>query len=61
MSGKPRRRVTVESTKPLEEGSDTKRKPSVFERLGPGAPPRNYDQQQSGSGEVSGFTYRAQH
>ena len=34
MSNKSRRRVTV-------EGSDgEKRKPSVFERLGPGAPPR---------------------
>ena len=37
MSGKSRRRVTVES-KTLD-GSD-KRKMSVFERLGPGAPSR---------------------
>ena len=39
MSSKSRRRVTVESSKPLNESSD-KRKPSVFERLGPGAPSR---------------------
>ncbi len=40
---KPRRRVTVDTGKPVSEESE-KRKPSVFERLGPGGGQRKYEE-----------------
>ncbi|KAI0239174.1 hypothetical protein LSAT2_010076 [Lamellibrachia satsuma] len=44
-SSKSRRKVTVESTtKSSSESSAEKRKPSVFARLGPGAPRRSYEE-----------------
>ena len=42
---KPRRKVTVESGKSLTESGGEKRKPSVFERLGPGG--RSYESEVS--------------
>lgn len=53
MSNNPRRRVTVE-----EEKSDSKKKPSVFERLGPGAPSRReYADRDQPSQEVCFFSH----
>lgn len=51
-SSKSKRRVTVDTGNPVPEDSE-KRKPSVFERLGPGAGQRKFsDYDTGGSAEV---------
>ena len=46
MSSKSKRRVTVDTGNTVSEDSE-KRKPSVFERLGPGAGQRKYSEYDS--------------